>query len=87
MRHHEYLKVDPRVAGNHFQSREAMAAYEGTLRLDGGRSGGGPPRSGEREEKSAGSAGQATDGGVQKPAATFGRNQERWKKFHSHLEA
>lgn len=84
VRHHEYLKVEnPLRAGEQFQDRGGEATFG-----PDSRSGGRPPRSGEqRQKRSAGSAGREMDGGVQKPAATFGRNQERWDRLHSHLEA
>lgn len=90
-RHHNYLKVDPRRAEQHFQNREARDAYEATFGLDRRGSGGRRLRSRERRGKrsagAAGTAGQDIEGGVQKPAATLSRNQERWDKLHGHLEA
>ncbi|KAL2279856.1 hypothetical protein FJTKL_13206 [Diaporthe vaccinii] len=94
VRHHNYLKVDPRRAEQRFQNREARGAYEDTFGLDRRRSGGHRIRSREgRGERSAGAAGAAGKAGqnierdVQKPAATLIRNQEHWEKLRGHLEA
>lgn len=91
VRHHNYLKVDPRRAEQNFQNREARDAYEATFGLDRRRSGGRRLRSRERRgEKAAvvaGTAGRNIEGDVQKPAATLSRNRERWEKLHGHLEA
>ncbi|KAK7706332.1 hypothetical protein SLS64_007672 [Diaporthe eres] len=91
VRHHNYLKVDPRRADQNFQSREARDAYEATFGLDR-RSGGGHrirsrERRGKRSAGAAGKAGQNIEGDVQKPAATLIRNQEHWEKLHGHREA
>lgn len=90
VRHHTYLKVDPRRGQQHFQNREARDAYEATFGLDRSRSGGGRTRSRERRGKrsagSVGTVGEDVEDGVQKPAPALNRNQERWQKLHSHLE-
>jgi hypothetical protein len=68
-RHHEYLKVDPRLAEQLFQTREARDEYEATFGLgraknDGGRR----PPGRESRKKSAASATQGANSGVQEPA-------------------
>lgn len=78
-RHHEFLKTDPRLAEQHFKSRESRDAYEATFGLGRTRKGGRRPRA--AESKPAVSASRQTDGLVQKPAATLGRNggDEPWE--------
>ncbi|KAG8159288.1 hypothetical protein KVR01_010949 [Diaporthe batatas] len=75
-RHHEFLKTDPRLAEQHFKTRETRDAYEATFGL------------GRTKSMSAASATQQIDGGVQKPAATLSRNQgkEVWEKADDQAE-
>lgn len=75
VRHHEYLKVDPRKAKQQFQNRDARDAYEATVGLDRRRSSGPEKHSREGRRKAAGLVGQEMEGGVQKPAATLSRKQ------------
>lgn len=59
VRHHNYLKVDPRRAEQRFQNREARDAYEDTFGLDRRRSGGHRIRSRERRGERSARARQA----------------------------
>lgn len=72
-RHHEFLKTDPRLAEQHFKSREARDAYEATFGL--GRT---------RKHKLTVSASRQKDGGVQKPAATLSGigGKEPWDRTY-----
>lgn len=82
-RHHEYLKVDPRLAEQHFQNREARDAYEATFGLGRRRQ-----RTGERRKKSAASATQEVNSGVQKSATTVSRGgeKEQWEEVSLQVE-
>lgn len=82
VRHHDFLKVDLRLAEQHFQNREARDAYEATFGLGRARSSSRRPRTGEQRNKSAQTAARGLDSGIQKPAATLSRKdkEEPWEK-------